>query len=71
MHGLEIQEKSLRQEIERAERHRQVVADETVQIEKEIIEIQDRISEAETIRTTAKDLEPIAAASRAHHEGTG
>ncbi|HEX8638165.1 MAG TPA: AAA family ATPase, partial [Pyrinomonadaceae bacterium] len=34
--GLEIREKSARQEIERAERHQKVVADETLQIEKEL-----------------------------------
>jgi chromosome segregation protein len=56
LHGLEIQEKSIRQEIERAERHRKVVADETVQVEHEIAEIQDRISEAKTSQASAQDF---------------
>jgi chromosome segregation protein len=56
LHGMEIQEQSLRQEIERAERHRKVVSDETLQIENEITEIQDRISEAKKSRSAAEDF---------------
>ena len=46
LHGLEIQEKSAKQEIERAERHKKVVADETRQIEKELSEIAQKQTEA-------------------------
>lgn len=48
LHGLEIQEKSAKQEIERAERHKKVVADETRQIEKELSEIAQKQTEAKT-----------------------
>jgi chromosome segregation protein len=44
--GLEIQEKSIAQEIERAERHRKVVSEEARQIEAEIAETQTRQKEA-------------------------
>jgi chromosome segregation protein len=44
--GLEIQEKSARQETERAERHKKVVADEISQIDNELGEIQTKQKEA-------------------------
>ncbi len=44
--SIEIREKSLRQEIERAERHKKIVADETKQIEKEIAELDAKQREA-------------------------
>ena len=44
--GLEVQEKSIKQEIERAERHRKVVSEEAKQIETEIAETQIRQQEA-------------------------
>jgi chromosome segregation protein len=47
IHGLEIQESSARHEIDRAERHKKVVSDETAQIEREIAEIGVRRKEAE------------------------
>jgi Chromosome segregation ATPases len=63
LHGLEIQETSARQEIERAERHKRVVADETVQIDREIAEIRIRQDDAaksaqaaETARLAAASL---------------
>lgn len=42
LHAQEVQAKSLAQEIERAQRHSKVVADETAQIEKEIRDITDK-----------------------------
>jgi chromosome segregation protein len=44
--GLEIREKSARQEIERAERHQKVVADESAQIEKELAQLKQKQIEA-------------------------
>lgn len=44
--SLEIQEKSNRQEIERAERHEKVVAEETLQIKAELAEVQEKQKEA-------------------------
>jgi chromosome segregation protein len=44
--GLEIQEKSERQECERAERHKKVVGDETSQLQRESEEIGSRVQEA-------------------------
>lgn len=51
--GLEMQEKTARQEIERAERHRKVVVDESAQIAAEIAEMQGRIEEANNSRGVA------------------
>ena len=45
--GLEIREKTVRQEIERAERHQKVVADETNQIEKELAQLTQKQTEAQ------------------------
>jgi chromosome segregation protein len=67
--GLEIREKTARQEIERAERHQKVVADETAQIEKELAQFKQKQTEAvenarkaETARDeTERNLEAIAA----------
>ena len=44
--GLEMQEKSVRQEIERAERHQRVVADEVTQINEELENIHKRQADA-------------------------
>ncbi len=46
--GLEIREKSIKQEIERAERHKKVVAGESKQIEKEISELEIKRADAQT-----------------------
>ena len=52
--SLEHQEKNLRQEIDRAERHRKVVAEETAQTEREIDETVSRIFEAAAGRESAE-----------------
>jgi chromosome segregation protein len=46
--GLEFREKSLKQEIERAERHKKVVASESKQIEREIAELETKQADAQT-----------------------
>ncbi len=51
--SLEIQEKNTRQEIERAERHRRIVDEETVQVRAEISDIEARTIEAKESRTRA------------------
>lgn len=60
--GLEIQEKSARQETERAERHKKVVTEEIAQIERELGEIETKQKEArvnaekaETARVAASE----------------
>ena len=60
--GIELQERSAIQEIERADRHRQVVASEKSQIESEIEQLGAKLAEAaassenaEKLRTTASD----------------
>ncbi|MDM7923569.1 MAG: hypothetical protein QUS14_14820, partial [Pyrinomonadaceae bacterium] len=53
--SLEMQEKTARQEIERAERHRKVVVDEAQQIAAEIDEVRNRIKEAFQNRETAEE----------------
>ncbi|HKX84695.1 MAG TPA: chromosome segregation protein SMC [Pyrinomonadaceae bacterium] len=58
--SLEMQERSLRQEIERAERHKKVVAEEYQQAQSEIVEINDRIHEAESNRRAAEELRDAA-----------
>jgi len=55
LHGLEIQERSARQEIDRAERHRKVVADEIEQAKQERIDIERRIDEAGVSKITADE----------------
>jgi chromosome segregation protein len=60
LHGLEIQERSARQEIDRAERHRKVVADEIDQTKQERIEIERKIEEADANKLAA-DEQRIAA----------
>jgi chromosome segregation protein len=60
LHGLEIQERSARQEIDRAERHRKVVADEIEQAKQEQIDIERKIDEANANRLVA-DEQRIAA----------
>ncbi len=55
VHGLEIQERSTQQEIERAERHRAVVAGETDQIGAEILEIHNRQEQSATNSQTAEE----------------
>lgn len=54
--GLEAQEKSAIQEIERSERHRKVVADETSQLTSEIAEVRGRIDEAAASAKSARNL---------------
>ncbi|MBK7704382.1 MAG: chromosome segregation protein SMC [Acidobacteria bacterium] len=61
--GLEIQEKTARQETERAERHKRVVAEEAAQIEKETIELTERrlvaresSKKADAARRTAESM---------------
>ncbi|HTK38193.1 MAG TPA: chromosome segregation protein SMC [Pyrinomonadaceae bacterium] len=61
LHGLEIQETSARQEIERAERHKKVVADETAQVEREISEIESRKADAAGNAKTAEIARAAAA----------
>ncbi len=46
IHGLQIQVRSAREEIARAERHRKVVADEAAQIHSEIAEVRQRHTDA-------------------------
>ncbi|HXG84079.1 MAG TPA: hypothetical protein VNI84_08635 [Pyrinomonadaceae bacterium] len=58
--SLEIREKSLRQETERAERHRRVVADETKQIEKEIAELLAKQKEAKVNAEKAEQAKKTA-----------
>ncbi len=52
--GLEIQGKSVRHEIERAERHQKVVDDEIKQIENELAQLKIKQTEAETNREKAE-----------------
>lgn len=54
LHAQEVQAKSLAQEIERAQRHSKVVADETAQIEKEISEISEKKKSAAVNATNAE-----------------
>ena len=54
--GIELQETSTRQEIERADRHRQVVAAEKVQIGSEIEQLKVRLAEAASSGETAEKL---------------
>lgn len=56
LHGLEFQEKSARQEIERAERHRKVVADEISHATAETTEIETRIADADSNRLAAEQV---------------
>lgn len=58
--SLEMQERSLRQEIERSERHKKVVAEEFQQAQGEIVEINDRIREAESNRKSAEEMRDAA-----------
>lgn len=53
---LELQELTARQEIERSERHRNVVIGEFAQIEQEIAEIRGRIKDAESSRQVAEEM---------------
>lgn len=55
VHGLEIQERSTRQEIERAERHRTIVAGESEQIAAEILEIRNRQEQSAISSQTAEE----------------
>ncbi len=54
IHGLQIQVHSAREEIARAERHRKVVSDESLQITKEIAELRQKQSEAFTGKQKAE-----------------
>jgi chromosome segregation protein len=55
--GLESQETQAKQEIERSERHRKVVADEIVQAKGEVTEIESRIADAEQNARNAVELQ--------------
>jgi len=55
--GLESQETQARQEIDRSERHRKVVAEEIVQAKNEIIEIEARIAEADQNARNAVEMQ--------------
>jgi len=61
MHALEIQERSVRQEIERAERHQKVVANDAAQIEKELAQIAEKQTEAKTNAQKAANAKDEAA----------
>ena len=63
IHGLQIQVRSAREEIERAERHRRVIADEAGQIQAEIIEVTQKRSDAVTGKQTADTARLEAAVS--------
>jgi chromosome segregation protein len=56
----EIQAKTLAQEIERAERHKRVVSDETKQIEKELAEVRAKISDAKANAVKAEKARKLA-----------
>jgi chromosome segregation protein len=66
LHGLEIQERSARQEIDRAERHRKVVAEEIEQAKQEQLDIERKIDEANASKVAA-DEQRIAASDAAEH----
>lgn len=55
--GLESQETQARQEIDRSERHRKVVAEEIVQAKNEIVEIEARIAEADQNARNAVEMQ--------------
>ncbi|MDQ3181158.1 MAG: chromosome segregation protein SMC, partial [Acidobacteriota bacterium] len=59
--SLEIREKSIRQEIDRAERHKKVVGEETNQIETELGEIQEKQKEAKFNAQKAEKARSISA----------
>ena len=63
IHGLQIQVRSAREEIERAERHRKVVEDETGQTRAEISELDQRRANAGSSKTTAEIARTAAAAA--------
>jgi len=63
IHGLQIQLHSAREEIERAVRHRKVVADETQQTLTEIGDLNERIADAAMNRTAAEQAREEARAS--------
>ena len=63
IHGLQIQVHAAREEIERAERHRKVVADEAGQIQTEIAELKEKRRRG-AVRTRAAEAARIEAASR-------
>jgi chromosome segregation protein len=54
LHGLEIQRSTTRQEIDRAERHKKVVAEEQKQTSEEIAQNESRLAEAATNRSSAE-----------------
>lgn len=63
IHGLQIQVHSAREEIERADRHRRVVADELSQVEAEITDATQKRTEAGSAKQEA-DTHRVAAAQR-------
>lgn len=54
IHGLQIQAHAAHEEIQRAERHRKVVADETAQVKNEIADLEGKRSEAGDSRVEAE-----------------
>ncbi|MBK9765728.1 MAG: chromosome segregation protein SMC [Chloracidobacterium sp.] len=54
IHGLQIQVRAAREEIERSERHRKVVEDETGQTQSELVELGQRITDAAQNRDAAE-----------------
>lgn len=54
IHGLQIQVHTAREEIQRTERHRKVVADEAGQIRSEIAELKDKLADAVTNKQAAE-----------------
>jgi chromosome segregation protein len=63
LHGLEIQERSARHEIDRAERHRKVVADEIEQARTERLDIERKIDEAKANSLAAEEQRNFVSAS--------
>ncbi len=63
IHGLQIQVRSAREEIERSERHRRVVADEASQIQAEIADASQKRSDALNGKQTADNARLEAASS--------
>jgi len=53
IHGLQIQVRAAREEIERAERHRKVVDDEAGQTQAELVDLQQRLTDAATNKQAA------------------
>ena len=63
IHGLQIQLHAAREEIQRTERHRKVVADEAGQIKSEITELKDQLADAVSNKQAAETARVEASAS--------